>query len=294
MERKGLGKGLGALFSDALSSDDASTVRLLTVDRIRANPYQPRTVFDTEKLNELVLSIKEHGILQPLIVRRVGLETYELVAGERRLRAAQLAGLTAVPAIVREYADGQMLEIALIENVQREDINPVESARAYSRLMDEFGMTQEDVARRVGKARSTIANTVRLLQLPEPVLASVVSGEISEAHARAILQAAPEAQVDAWKEVVAKKLSVRATEELGRRLRTGAVRPKESATVEMAPIATVVRDPNEQAVEDALQTALGTKVTIRRNGHGGKVEIEFYSEEELEGIVDRILREDGR
>jgi ParB family chromosome partitioning protein len=287
LQKKGLGRGLGALLGDALGADDMANVRQVRVDQVRANPYQPRREFDEEKLAELTESVKEHGILQPILVRRLGVDRYELIAGERRFRAAQGASLSAVPAIVRDLDDRQMLEVALIENVQREDISALDAAAAYQRLAEEFGLTQEEIAQRVGKARTTVANTLRLLSLPEPVLEGLQAGRITEGHARALLQVAPEAQVKAYEKALRDHLTVRQTEELARNLgearkgstRTGARRKKVEEGA----------DPNHAAVEEALQVALGTRVRIRREGGVGRLEIEFYSDEELEGLVDRII-----
>src|SRR5687768_17440585 len=217
MGKRGLGRGLGALLPGASDESDAS-LKDVPLDQIKANPYQPRQIFDETGLGELSRSIQEHGILQPVILKRTGMDSYELVAGERRFRAARQAGLQSIPAVVREYQPSQMLEVALIENLQREDINAVDAAHAYQRLRTEFGLTQEEIARRVGKAQSTIANTLRLLALPDEVLASVQRGEITEGHARAILQARPEAQLVVWQDARNQGLSVRQTERLAREL----------------------------------------------------------------------------
>lgn len=284
MDRKGLGKGLGALISGSMADDDAASVREVPVGQIKPNPYQPRQVFDPGKLADLVASVREHGILQPVLLRRVAVDAYELIAGERRYRAAQEAGLRVVPAIIKEYANAQMLEIAIIENVQREDINAVDAAQAYKRLIDEFEMTQSDVARRVGKSQPTIANTLRLLALPDRILDGVKRNEISEGHARTLLQFAPEAQITAFETVRRRGLSVRETERLAKEIaRTSG----NGATPK--PVEQPVRDPNHVAVEEALQIALGTKVRIRKVGGIGRIEIEFYSDDELEGVVERLI-----
>ena len=283
MQKRGLGRGLEALLSDAITPEDRASVRDVPVDRVAPNRFQPRLSFDPAKLDELVQSIREHGIVQPLIVRRAGADAFELVAGERRLRAAKEAGLATVPAIVREYDDESALEIALIENVQREDINAIEAARAYQRLGAEFGLTQEQIASRVGKARPTIANTLRLLTLPAEVQESVLRGEVTEAHARAVLQAAPHAQIPMWREIVRKRLSVREAERLGRRL-SAASASRAAADRERGP-----RDPHVAAVEEALREALGTRVTVRLSGESGRIEIAFYSQDQLDGLLQRLL-----
>jgi ParB family chromosome partitioning protein len=284
MDKRGLGKGLGALISGSLGEDDATSVRDVRIEHISPNPYQPRKVFDPERLAELVESVREHGILQPVLVRRVAVDSYELVAGERRFRAAQEAGLRTVPALVKEYSDPLMLEVALIENVQREDINPVEAALAYRRLNSEFGLTQSDIAKRVGKAQSTIANTLRLLSLPEPMLASLQRGEISEGHARTLLQVAGEAQEQAWEAIRSKGLSVREAERLARDLQH---RPTPAVTQDRSR-REPAQDANLAAVEGALRESLGTKVHVRLSNGVGKIEIEFYDEQQLEGLISRL------
>ncbi|HXG23188.1 MAG TPA: ParB/RepB/Spo0J family partition protein, partial [Chthonomonadales bacterium] len=273
-----------------LADEDASNVREVRIDHIRPNPYQPRREFDPQKLAELVQSIREHGVLQPVLLRRVAVDSYELIVGERRLRAAHEAGLRTVPALVKECTDAQMLEVALIENVQREDINPVEAASAYQRLITEFGLTQEEIAARVGKARSTIANTLRLLSLPPEILESVRTGEISEAHARALLQAPPDARLKAWEAVKTGRMTSHEAEKFTRSLREG--RPAK-AVARIHSRIPIRKDPDHAAIEDSLQQALGTKVTLKESGGIGKIEIEFYSPEELEGIVERILGRKG-
>jgi len=286
MQKRALGRGLGALIPGAEPSETGA-VRQVPLRQIRANPYQPRRSFEEGALEELAQSIREHGVLQPLLLRETGIDSYELIAGERRLRAARRAGLDTVPALIREYTGPQQLEVALIENLQREDISPVDAAIAYRRLMEEFGLTQAQIAERVGKAQPTIANTLRLLALPPPVLESLQVGEITEGHARALLQAPDPARLEAWQSVVRRRLSVREAERLARELRAASTDPPPSAVP--TPAAPAPADPNLAAVEEALQTALGTKVTIRSAGAGGRIEIEYYSLEELDGIVERVL-----
>lgn len=291
MTRKGLGRGLAALIGDAALAEDNLSAQEAPVAAIVPNPYQPRTEFDPDAMRELVESVRAHGVLQPVIVRPIGEGRYELVAGERRLRAAREAGLERIPVVVRELEPEQVLEIAIIENVQREDINPLDAATAYRRLIDEFGLTQEQIAQRVGKARPTVANTLRLLSLPAPVQESVRRGEITEAHARHLLQAKPSEILDAWATVRRKGLSVRETEELVKSYRLHPARPTRS-TVSTPRVEQ--RDPNLAAVQEALEIALGTRVTVRRSGGVGTVEIEFYSDEQLEGLVERLIGTDQR
>ncbi len=287
MQRKGLGRGLAALIGEAALAEGNAAPLEAPVAAIVPNPYQPRTEFEPEAMQELVDSIKAHGVLQPVIVRPLGEGRYELVAGERRLRAAKDAGLENIPVVIRDLDPQQMLEIAIIENVQREDINAVEAAVAYRRLIDEFGLTQEMIAQRVGKARPTIANTLRLLTLPDPIQDSVRKGEITEAHARHLLQAKPNEILDAWATVRRKGLSVRETEQLVREHR---FRPPRAPRTATEPTPRVEhRDANLAAVEEALEIALGTKVKVRRYSGVGTVEIEFYSDEQLEGLVERVI-----
>src|ERR1041385_5746847 len=220
MEKRGLGRGLAALISDTMSEDTQAQVLEIPIDQIVANPFQPRTLFDPIKQEELVASIREHGVLQPILVRRVGHERYQLVAGERRYRATHVAGLPTIPALVKDCTEREQLEIAVVENVQREDIGPLEAARAYRRMSDEFGMTQETIAQRVGKSRTSITNTLGLLDLPEAVQESIERGEITEGHARALktIRDTP-SLLRAWQVVLKRGLSVRETEKLARELR---------------------------------------------------------------------------
>src|SRR5579871_77171 len=215
MQNRGLGRGLAALISETSAESRGGQVREIPVEQISRNPYQPRLLFDPVTMQDLIDSVKAHGVLQPILVRAVGHERYQIVAGERRFRAAQEAGLNSIPALVRECSDKEMLEIAVVENIQRDDIGPLEAARAYRRLIDEFQMTQETVAQRVGKSRSSVANTLRLLHLPQEVLESLESGEITEGHGRLLLMGEDEETIIyAWREVIGKQLNVRETEHL--------------------------------------------------------------------------------
>ncbi len=289
MGKQRLGKGLAALISDTLGDEASAQVREIAIAQIRPNPQQPRTLFDPIKLEELAASIKEVGILQPVLVRRIGHEQYELVAGERRYRAAQMAGLTAVPALVKELDDRAQLELAIVENLQREDIGVIESARAYRRLIDQFGFTQDLIAQRVGKSRSSVANVLRLLALPDKVLESLEAGEVTEGHARALLGILdPEDLLAAWETVRTKHLSVRETEALARREKPAEPARKPSSAVTAAREA-IYEYANERDAIDRLRVTFGTNVMVKRSGAGGKIELEFYSEEEFERLVEILL-----
>lgn len=284
MARQVLGRGLGALIQEA-DSVDQSGVRNLPIASIKPNPFQPRRQFDDEKLAELAASIKEHGVIQPLIVRERG-EGYELVAGERRWRAAQLAGLTEVPVVIKGLNDVQMMQIALVENLQREDLNPLEEALAYSRLIGEFSMTQEEIALTVGKSRPAVANTLRLLHLPEEIQESVSRGTISMGHARAILGLEDRGQqIAAWEKVINDQLSVRETEKLVESLKE----PRPSSRSEKKkPI--LQQDLELQDIEDRLKRYYGTRIRISPGKTKGKIEIEYYGEEDLERLLELLER----
>jgi len=249
--------------------------REVDLDLIDPNPLQPRTRFDDVKLQELAESISSAGLVQPIVVRRKG-ERFEIVAGERRWRAAQIAGLLKLPVHVSDVSDEKLLQTALIENIQREDLNPIEEAQAYKRLGEESGLTQEQIAVAVGKDRASIANYLRLLRLPEQVRARVASGDLSMGHARALLAVEDTpALLKAVDHVIAGGLSVRATEALARRLSTP------PAPADTAPAEAPEKDVHTRQAEERLRVALGTRVTIQRKGKGGRVEIEFVSEDEL-------------
>ena len=278
--KSGLGRGLGALIPSL-----APGVETVDIDLIVSNPHQPRVIFDRDSLEELAQSIREHGLIQPLVVSRLedettGLPVYQLIAGERRLQAARLAGLERVPVVVREASSQQVLEIALVENLQRADLNALEEAQAFRRLADEFGLTQEAIAARVGRSRAAVANALRLLSLDDDLKASLARGEISEGHARALLAIDDATQRRrAWREVVDKGLSVRDTEALA------AARPdRRRARVTRAR----ARDPEAAAIEERLRAALGTRVSLQRSSRGGRLTIHFYSDEELEALLHRL------
>lgn len=274
---------------DDIPEDAPRPIEILSVidiSRIRLNPRQPRRTFDEDRLDDLADSIREHGVIEPVIVRPLDDDAFELVAGERRFRASVMAGLQGIPAVVRVMNDRQSLEIALIENVQREDIKPLECAEAYRRLMDEFGLTCEQVADRVGKNRSTIANTLRLLNLPPRILESLNTGQITEGHARALLSFGdPEEQILAWETVVEKGLSVRETERLSRLRKPVGMSRTSKVSRETARHGQA--DPIMADVEDKLRRFLGTKVSIKAQPGGrGSIDIEFYDTEDLMRILD--------
>ena len=272
----GLGRGLGALIPQTNPAGSAPVE--IPISRIRGNPYQPRQRVEQKALESLAASIATHGVLQPVIVTEV-LDGYQLVAGERRVRAAQLAGLDRVPAIVRQMAERDQLAVALVENVQRADLNAIEEANAYRQLADEFGLSQDDIAARVGRARSTVTNTLRLLDLEPGVQQALGDGGISEGHARALVGATPTAQRQLLEAIVARGLSVRQTEELVRRLRgasTATTRPAVAADVEF------------ERLEEELRRSLGTKVSLARSRKGGRIVIEYYSDEELSRLIERL------
>jgi ParB family chromosome partitioning protein len=274
-----LGRGLAALIPQAVSSTPGPVE--IAIDRIERNPYQPRTAFENEALDELAASITAHGVLQPVIVTET-LDGYRLIAGERRLRAAQLAGLERIPVVVRQADDRDQLELALVENLQRADLNALEAARAYRQLRDEFALTNEEIADRVGKTRPTIANTLRLLDLEPEVQVAIEAGRISEGHGRAMLGLSPSGQRQLLALAVARGLSVRQVEELARRLRDA-----EAGATRAVPAA---RQPDAELerVEDDLRRALGTKVRLARSRRGGRIVIEWYSNEELERLYERL------
>jgi ParB family chromosome partitioning protein len=279
MARKALGKGISALLGGAKPELETS-LRELEVALLEPNPFQTREVFDKERLRELARSLEVNGFVQPIAVRQVG-DRFQIIAGERRWRAAQLLGLRKIPAVVRPLDDDQLMQAALIENLQRENLNPMEEARAYSRLANEFGLTQEEVARRTGKERSTVTNFLRLLKLTAPVQELVKDGKLSMGHARALLalddphvqqQLAAEASTRGW--------SVRRVERLTSQQRKSSRKTGEGKGL----------DPNVKAASAKLETSLGTRVRIVPNGNRGRIEIEYYSQEELQRLYQLLLK----
>jgi ParB family chromosome partitioning protein len=286
-KKPALGRGLSALISDASAPIPAQpAVHIgrpveLDIDLLHPNQFQPRVHMDEERLEELAQSIRTNGVIQPIVARKHE-GRYEIVAGERRWRAAQRAGMLRVPVFVRDVPDEKLLEVALIENLQREDLNPVEEARAYHRLSTEFKLTQEQIATAVGKDRSTITNVLRLLKLPDDVLSQLTRGNLTMGHARALLGIEDAAALRrAARDIVERKLSVRDTEALVRRLTLPAPRERPTPPV----------DANTRAAEERLRFALGTRVRIVRKGKGGRVEIDFENEGELQRIFERVVNE---
>lgn len=275
-----LGKGLSALISEIEGGETAGAVDI-PVDRIKPNKFQPRKDFNQDELNGLISSIKEKGVIQPVLVRKIEDEFYELIAGERRWRAATAIGLNTIPGIIKEASDIEVLEIALIENIQREDLNPIEEANAYKKLIEEFNITHEDLSKRVGKDRVTITNTLRLLKLPEDVQEYVIKEELSAGHARALLALDDIIYVKGLCiKIIQKGLSVRETEVIVNNIKSGKFRTKRKPMV----------DPHQRAIEDELKRIFGTKVKIYHGKKGGKIEIEYYSHEDLERILELLKR----
>jgi ParB family chromosome partitioning protein len=272
-----LGRGLSSLIPQRTTAIAAIVEVQLT--RIAPNPYQPRHRIDDAGLEELSASIREHGVLQPVLVTET-IDGYQLVAGERRVRAARLAGLERIPALVRQLADRDQLEVALVENVQRADLDPIDEALAYRQLIEEFGLTQEHVAQRVGKARATIANTLRLLDLHADVQSAIAGARITEGHGRALGGLPAEAQGHVLGTVIGQALSVRQTEELVRRLRE----PRPARDTQPAKR----MDADLERVETDLRERLGTKVSLSRSRTGGRIVIEYYSDEELTRLYERL------
>ena len=281
MEKKALGRGLDALLPASKPSmvEELSEVQYLKIDAIVPNRYQPRQTFSPQELAELTASLKQSGLLQPILVRRKGDGIYELISGERRWRAAKDAGLETIQAVIRNCGDEESVVLALVENLQRTDLNPMEMARAYHRMMNEFGLTQDIIARRVGCERSSIANVVRLMQLPSEVQQLIESNQLSMGHAKVILGlSAQNEQLRVAQLVVSKVLSVRETERFIESLLTG----KKRGTTELR------RTPLSD-VEERLQKRLGTKVMIKKGKRGGKIVIHYFSPQELEGILETLL-----
>ena len=285
--RPALGRGLSALIPKTGSGAGVETV---DIDLIVPNPHQPRLHFDADALRELADSIREHGVLQPVVVTQtvsdLGPMTYQLIAGERRLQAARMAGIERMPVVVREAAGKELLEIALVENLQRQDLNPLEEAQAFRGLNEEFDMTQEQIAARVGRSRTAVANTLRLLSLEEDIRASLASGQITEGHARALLGIDDSrTRLDTWRRIVSDTMTVREAEEIASALRS-VNKPKSPVDRRSNKRA----DPHVSALESELRQAIGMPVTIKKRRTGGTVSIRYHSEDELLGIVTRIAR----
>ncbi len=301
MAKKVLGRGLGAFFPDYNESsgenknneskpapvtiDPAERVNVvlnIPVEHIRPNPHQPRTEFNEEALNQLSHSIKRHGLIQPITVRYLGQKRFELISGERRLRATKLAGIPEIPAYIREVNDEEIIAFALIENIQREELNPLEIALGYQRLIDECDYTQAEVAERVGKNRTTVTNMLRLLQLPDFIQAAVRDESISSGHARSLINLKREKdQKKILKQIVTKELSVRQTEDLVRSLE------KKNETKKIPSVKTRP-DPFLEDISKKLRNKLGTKVDIKAKGKGGEIRIEFYSNDDLERLIQLL------
>ena len=278
---QGLGRGLSALIP---ARPDVRPGPIdIPIASIRPNPDQPRRRFGEAEMATLTASVREHGVLQPILVAET-LDGYQLIAGERRVRAAAAAGLERIPAVIRRFDDRERLELALVENLQREDLDPIEAAHGFRRLIDEFGFSHEDIAARVGRARSTVANTMRLLDLAPVVQAAIADSSITEGHGRALGGMAVEHQEHVLGAVIDQELSVRQTEELVRRLRE----PKAHANGPAIEDGPATRDPDLERIEEELRRSLGTKVSLARSRRGGRIVIEYYSDEELGRLYDRL------
>ena len=280
-KKSGLGRGLDALFSNSLM-DDNDSVKTVAISSIVPNPRQPRTRFTDNELSELADSIREHGVIQPLIVSEQSDGTYTLIAGERRLRASQIAGLSTVPVVPRQADDRELLELALIENIQREDLSPLEAAEAYKSLEENFNLTHEEISKRVGKNRASVTNTMRLLKLPGEVQKALLEKKITEGHARVLLSLpTPQAQINAMNHIIKNELNVRQTEEYIRNLLGESNKKPKAAKTDLTP--------ELKEIEDKLRQSIGTKVSLRPTKNGaGSINIHYYSDEELEAIIDKL------
>ena len=281
MAKAKLGRGLGSLFDEPVIAENTDTVETLRITLVEPNKNQPRHQFDNDKIEELAESIKEHGVIQPIIVVRND-DRYKIVAGERRWRAAKKAGLKEIPAVIRNYSEFEIAQIALIENLQRENLNPIEEALGYQTLMNKFSMTQEDVSDKIGKSRSAIANAVRLLSLDEPIRQKLISGEISSGHARALLSVeSPKVRLALLESIIEKGLNVRQTEALAKQLQKAKPKKKKPVIDEQVQAQLSI-------LEDRLSTKLGTKVTLHHDNKKGKIEIEYYGNRDLDRIISII------
>ena len=277
-----LGKGLSALIPDeSFNTDNKNSTLSISINKIKSDKDQPRKSFDSEKIAELTESIKTHGIIQPLILRKIDNDQYIIVAGERRWRAAKIAGLKEVPSIIMDLTESEILEISLIENIQRQDLNPIEEAIAYKKLIDDFKMTHEELSKRIGKSRTSITNTMRLINLDDRVQQYIIEGVISEGHGRALLGIKDfEIQYELAQQVIDEKLSVRELEKIIRRIIEPNNRNSSSSKQEL--------NPYYKEIKNQLQNYFGTKVNISNKNNKGKIEIEYYSEDDLQRILDII------
>lgn len=286
MPRRGLGRGLDALIPSDEAADETEGLHNVPVDAIEPNPHQPRTTLHEAELEELADSIREHGLIQPLVVTQRPEGGYQLIAGERRWRAASRAGLTEVPVIVKDVAPQQMLELALVENIQRADLNPLEEALAYQHLVDDFNLSQTEIARRVGKSRPAVVNVMRLLGATDAVKEALLEEEITEGHGRALLGLPKQAQELALQIVIDKDLTVRKTEALVKRLREPPKETKPEPVVDDSETAQI------RALESQFQAALGTRVQLKNTQKGGRVVIYYYSDEEFQALYHRLTGEE--
>ena len=279
MERKALGKGISALIPEVEPADKGTKIVYVRIDQLKPSPFQPREDFDSQQLEELAQSIREKGVIQPILVRRKG-EDYEIIAGERRFRAANSLNLKELPIIVKDADDQDSLELSLIENIQRQGLNPIEEAHAYKYLIDKFNVTQDKISEVLGKARASVTNTLRLLKLPQEIQDEIKKNRISFAHGRALLEVEDaNQQLRLLEKIISNRLSVRELESLIKRLRSRTSRSQSRTTTQ---------DPRLYAWEEELQRILATKVRIRKKLKRGHILIEFYSQEELERIVDKL------
>lgn len=296
-QRHGLGRGLSALIPTAPAAAEIETgagngVEVVDIDAIVPNPEQPRTHFDEAALEDLASSIREHGVLQPVIVTRVddggGTARYQLIAGERRLQASRRAGMTTMPVLIKEAAGNELLELALVENLQRQDLNPLEEATAFRRLSDQFGLTQEQIAARVGRSRAAVANRMRLLALHPDIQRSLVSGQITEGHSRALMGIeSDQERLDAWRKIVSEGLSVRDAEDIARALRILTLQ-QHTPTPRVTRTSDGRGDPHLRDLESQLRIALGTRVMLTKSKLGGRIVIRFHNDDELEGLISRL------
>lgn len=277
LNKRGLGKGLGALIPESEEPDKNSIIEIKITD-IEANEMQPRKSFDDETLADLSESIKEHGVVQPIIVRKLG-NSYQIIAGERRWRAARMAGKRTIPAIVKECSNLEVMELALIENLQREDLNSIEEAQAYKSLIEEYNMTQEEISKKIGKSRPAIANSLRLLQLPQEIKNMIEEGKVTQGHARALLAIGSEKkQLEMAEKIINQQLNVRQIEKL--------VKETKHKKKKEIPFNNFQIEINQ--LEERLKAVLGTKVTIQHKNNKGKIEIEYYSNEDLDRILELL------